>query len=72
MVNIEEHEGKDHIFASGFVFERSQEIRHKLSECTADELFDLNLYLLSKLEGLHGMMENGSEKLGKILGWYGV
>lgn len=77
MVNIDEQQD-DHTFASPFMFERTERTRNKLSECSPDELYDLNLYLLSKLEKIHGRMEStkreiehSEETIGKVLGWYG-
>lgn len=68
MITIKQEE-ENRIFASNAFFERTEEFRSSINECSCDELRDLCKYLLSKMECAYGSVEKAQNDLAKSLGW---
>lgn len=68
MITISEQNNKG-IFASNVFFERTEQIRSSIQECTCEELLDLCKYLHQKMEESYGAVENASDILARNLGW---
>jgi hypothetical protein len=56
-------------FASPVLFNRTGNIRDKISQCSREELLDYSIYLVCHLEKYQAYSERTNRDLEDILGW---
>lgn len=57
-------------FASSVFFDRSENIRERVVDCTREELIDLVFFQLGMLESMQGQFEQWNLKLEEHLGYH--
>lgn len=68
MITIEE-DNNLFVPATSFMFERTEEIRTNLEDCTKDELLDLTKHMFRKLEGAYMKADDAVTDMAKLIGW---
>lgn len=57
-------------FVSPVFFDRTEQLRERIVDCTREELIDLSFHYLSILEGIQGATEKVNRELEENLGYY--